>query len=564
MPERLRELVAVAVALSIGAAAFFTFCGWWVLLPTNIAWLDAGDRAMHQLGWMFYRAAPWGWPPGASPRLGIELANSIALVDGLPLLALPAKLLAPLLPEPVQYWGWWLLASFMLQAGFAYAVARELAAGRRVALAAAAFAVIAPAFLFRVPLHMALSSHFVVLAGLYLYLRRTPPAPWMWPLLAAATAAIHATLLAMVLALWAAALLERLWRRRLGGRRAAIEATLLPGATLAMLYLVGFFGVDSYAAAGYGDYKLNLAWPVLTYGWSVLIPGLPHTRLDYEGLSFPGIGVLALLLIALVAGAVRRADMRRWLPLALLLVGLMLFAVSKSPSFGAIDLGTLAVPGFVETLGEAFRSTGRFVWPLLYLVTVGAVVLVGRRFPPRLALPLLAVLFAAQALDSAPAWHRFRAQLPAPAATWPTPLTSPFWARAAAAGYDRLRAIPIETGFGSDFQAPGYYAVTHGMDTDIAYLGRVDAAAAAALAASKARLLETGAFEPRTLYLLDVPSSLAVMAHLEPGDLLATIDGRIVFARGGAALIDSLGIAPFSITGGRGGAAVAYGGAPSP
>ena len=126
-------------------------------------------------------------------------------------------------------------------------------------------------------------------------------------------------------------------------------------------------------------------------------------------------------------------------------------------------------------------------------------------------------------------------------------------ARTAAAGYDRLRAIPNETGFGSDFLAPGYYAVTHGMDTDIAYLGRLDPAAEAALAATKAGQLDTGAFEPRTLYLLDVPAALAVMAHLAPGDLLATIDGRIVFARGGAPLVADLGIDPMPAMGGRGG-----------
>ena len=43
----------------LGVAVFFVFCGWWVLIPTNIAWLDFADRAMHQLGWMFYRE-PFG------------------------------------------------------------------------------------------------------------------------------------------------------------------------------------------------------------------------------------------------------------------------------------------------------------------------------------------------------------------------------------------------------------------------------------------------------------------------------------------------------------------------
>jgi len=566
LPERLRDLLGLGAALLVGAAVFFVYCGWWVLLPTNIAWLDTGDRAMHQLGWMFYRAAPWEFPPGRSPLLGLELANSIALVDGLPLFAIPFKLVAAWLPTPFQYWGAWLLAVFVLQSAFAYRLARELGAGRRVALAAAAFALITPAFLFRVPMHMALSGHFVLLAALFLYVRRDAPAGWMWPLLAAVTAAIHGTLLAMVLALWFAALLERIWRGRFGDLQAVRETALVCLATAATLYLVGFFGTGSYGTYGYGAYKLNLLWPALTYGWSQLVPDLAHTRFDYEGLSFPGIGIAALLVVAALSGALlglRAAATRRWLPLAAMLLALMIFAVSKTPSFGPHDLADIPVPPLVDALGSAFRSTGRFVWPLLYLVTIGAVVLVGRRFRPAVALPLLLLAFIAQAVDSAPAWRAFAAGMARPAPSWLTPLVSPFWERAADAGYRRLRAIPIEGGFGSDWQALGYYAVTHGMDTDIAYLGRVDGAAHAALAAAKVELLETGAFEAHTLYVLGLPAALATLRHLEPGDLLATIDGRIVFARGGAELIEGLGIANTPTEGGRWLPPVAYGGSHS-
>src|SRR6476469_3453542 len=104
---------------------------------------------MHQLGWMFYRDAPWGLPPGASPHLGLELSSSIALVDGLPLLAIPFKLIGPLLPRPFQYWGDWWLACFVLQSVIGYRLARELGASRMAAIIAGGFAVMAPAFLFR-------------------------------------------------------------------------------------------------------------------------------------------------------------------------------------------------------------------------------------------------------------------------------------------------------------------------------------------------------------------------------------------------------------------------------
>lgn len=545
MPERLRDALGVAAAMLLGVAVFFVFCGWWVLLPTNIAWLDFADRAMHQLGWMFYRDTPWGVPPGASPRLGIELASSIALVDGLPLLAIPFKLIAPWLPQPFQYFGYWLLLSFVLQSLFAWRIARELGAGRYVSLAATAFVLITPAFLFRIPMHLALSSHWVLLAGLFLYVRRVPPSLWMWPLLAGLTAAIHATLLAMVLGLGLASWLQRLWLRRIGLVDAILEPALAAAAVVCVLWTVGFFGAGTYGSYGYGAYKLNLLWPFIRYGWSQIFPNLPHTNYDYEGLSFLGIGILALLLVAIGSGTVlrlRAALTRLWLPLLLILSGMMLFAFSKTISLGPFDILHIPMPGFMETLGAAFRSTGRFVWPLLYLITIGAVVLVGQRFRLAIALPVLLAAFTAQAVDSAPGWRPFAANMAKPSALWKTPLISPFWERAAAAGYNRVRAIPVRGALGKDWKPFGYYAVTHGMDTDDVYLSRVDEAKLEAARAQASKVLETGDFEPKTIYILDVGAALSASHQSNPQDLLAIVDHRIVFLRDGAALAEGLDI----------------------
>ena len=543
MPERLRDALGVLAAVLLGAVVFLLYCGWWVLIPTNIAWLDFFDRGMHQLGWMFYREAPWGIPPGRSSLLGIEIANSIALVDGLPLFAIPFKLIEHWLPRPFQYWGYWLLLSFILQSVFAWRIAREFGAARVVALVAAAFVLITPAYLFRVPLHMALSGHWTILAALLLYVRREPPRFWMWPLLVALTSAIHATLLAIVLTLWGASLVQRWWAKRT--RLVELVGEIGVGIVVAIvvLWTAGFFGTGSYGSYGYGYYKLNLLWPIISYGWSRVVPDLPHTDLDYEGLSFLGIGIFILVALAIVSGAVahlRYALSRSWLPLTLVLLALMVFAFSKDISILNIDLVSITVPGFIDAIGAAFRSTGRFVWPLLYIVTIGAVVLVARSFRTAVALPIILVAFVAQAWDTSPKFAEFEDSMPAPSTTWPVELKSPLWGRAAAAGYNRIRSIPVDEGFASDWKALGYFALTHGMDLDVAYLGRVDSDALAALSAHQEQVLQTGAFEPRTIYILDVRSSLLAAAHTGPDDLITVVDGRIVFLPGGHALGEGL------------------------
>lgn len=554
MTDTSRDRLGMLAAVALGAAAFFVVAGWWVLIPTNISWLVSGDRAMHQLGWMMFRDAPWSLPPGASPNLGLELANSIALVDGLPLFAIPFKLLGPLLPRPFQYWGDWWLLCFILQSLFGYHLARELGAARIVALLAAGFALIAPAFLFRLPLHMALAGHWTILAALYFYARREPARLRFWLLLLTATAAIHAYLLAMVVGIWFASYLQRSWLKRMGLRHAIVEPLSVVIVVALVLWAVGFFYPGSYASAGYGFYRLNLLGPIITYGdWSKLAPALPHSDYDYEGLSFLGIGVVGALVLAIASGSIRDIGhliRRRWLLLTLFCLACWVFALSNVIGIG--DRETAPIPyGPIETLGAIFRSSGRFVWPVLYLAIIGSVVVSARRMPKAMATVALAFLLAVQVYDSSAGWSFFRGTIPEPAAAWPTPLTSPFWGRAVQAGYTKIRGLPpISRNAGlprhPDWRWLEYLAATHGLALDTVQLGRIDNAAAQTLVGKANAILDGGPTEPDTLYILDAWAARHLAPHVQSGDLFALVDNRIVFIPGGAGLVDGLGVDPHS------------------
>jgi hypothetical protein len=352
----------------------------------------------------------------------------------------------------------------------------------------------------------------------------------------------------MVVAIWLAATLERLMRHRMIAFEAVVELVAGLAMALAVLWTSGFFVTGTLGTYGYGDYKLNLLWPLLTYkGWSQVFPDLPHTKYDYEGLSFLGIGILALLALSIASGALaqlRTTLTRRWWPLALVLILMMLFAVSKTVHVAEIQLLKLSLPQTIENLASTFRSTGRFVWPLLYFITIGVVVMVGRRFRFWFALPLVLVAFGAQVADSAPALLTFADRLAPVSDSWNTPLVSPFWQRASEAGLHKVRAIPVVSNPGTDWKVLGYYAVTHHIGLDSVYLGRVDANALAALRAHEADVLKTGNFDPDTLYILDPPSALEAEAHLTPADLFAFVDHRIVVVKNGAHLGDGLDLAP--------------------
>lgn len=97
---------------------------------------------------------------------------------------------------------------------------------------------------------------------------------------------------------------------------------------------------------------------------------------------------------------------------------------------------------------------------------------------------------------------------------------------------------------GNDWRPLGDHAVTHHMAIDSVYLGRTDGVALDALRAREKQVLQTGDFEPQTLYILDPASALLAKPLLTPDDLFVRVDDRIVVAKGDAHLADGLDLQP--------------------
>lgn len=515
------------------------FCWRWagpiVLDPQSIGWLAYNDRAQHTLGWWFFRDSPWNWPPGLSPRYGIELATGIGLVDGLPLLALPFKLISPWLPPVFQYWGLWFLLCFALQAAFGFALARALDMSRLVSSVAALFAVAFPAFLMRLTEHMALGGgHWLILAALWLYVKREPPRLYAWPLLLGLAAAVHPTLMTIAGAIWLASIAERLWRNRIVAVRALLEFALGIAAMLLVLWAAGVLQTSSYTSFGYGRFSANLLAFLDPDGWSRIIPDLAGTeRTPNEGFNFLGLGILLLvpLVVPLSVAHWRTPLQPRWLPLLVCCLALTLFAITHRPAFLDRPLFELPLPGVVEDFANIFRSSGRMLWPVGYLVTF-ALLLGAARWLGRLAAPVLLVLLATQIFDTSPGWARFRPAATAATTVWPTSMNDPLWQRLAP-HYERVRVLPVQEPSPYWFEL-SYFAWLKGLATDAVYLSRVDGAAYAAAQTAGEEALQSGSFDPSAIYVLSDEDTVSRVAwHVEPGDLYREIDGYYVFARGG-------------------------------
>ncbi len=533
----------LAPVLALGGLAFLLVAGAAVLAPWRDGWLGGDmDTETYRLGWLFFRDSPWSWPPAANPRYGLELGSSIFYADIIPLLALPMKALHGLVPVG-QYFGAWLLLCCILQAVFAAALLGRIGvAGREERLFGAALLVLAPFFLFRVGLHVALAGQWLLLAALWLAagpraMRRG--GAWLW--LVSIASLVHATLLALVGAIWIADLAMRLAAPGVDRRRLAAEALAVPALAAGGLWLGGFFAVTDgvQLGAGYGHYAMDLlGFANAPGGWSLLLPAWTPPEAHEGQAVFVGAGGL----LVLVAGAVAllhpdtraqawRGLRRRWL-LGLVLAGLVLLAVSHRATVAGFGPFLLPVPEAFTRLMEPFRSSSRLAWPALYAALVFGILLVCRRWRPAVAQRLLLLAACLQLVDTVGGWGPIQAGFRAAPAQMPAVFADPFWPEAARR-YARLRVLPPSGR--PDFQAwAGLADLAHrtGMATDIAYLARISRQARAdAVAAAEARVA-AGRYEPGSLYVVRPDWAARVRETAAETDLLAGIDGVLVLAPG--------------------------------
>lgn len=532
------------VAGLLGAIAYLIVAGPMPLDVTNTDWLFLKDDiATAQTGWTFYRYSPWAEQIALNPDYGMDFSGSILFSDAVPLLAIPFKALSPFLPETFQYFGLWTFASFVLQGVFGWLLMSRASENPAVRLMGAVILLLTPLYAYRLVActHMSLTAHWLVLGALYLCLPPHTRRPWLWwGLLVIASAFVHAYLFVMVTSLW----LADLARRGIVDVRKMWLEPIGVGAVLATLVAVTgvWAGPAGEFQGGFGWFKMNVLsafdpnpWtntPLDRPGWSFLLPDLPNWPGDYEGFAYAGLG--GFVLAALAAWALRpflRTHRIDWTytPLALALFGMGVFAVSQNVTFGSVNFW-LPWPGPLQTLGELFRATGRFIWPFYYFIFFACIWILAGKFSPRTLVIVLGGIALIQAVDTSRGWLT-DAQYLRHRGAFPAPFTSSFWEQAAER-YSTVRLAPRWVQH-PEYLYTAHFAQRHGMGTDASYLSRNDTEAQAAAEERIAHAIASGEWPSDTLYVLNEEVARQASVTLDRSrNFLARVDGAIVLAPG--------------------------------
>ena len=452
------------IPIFLGIVAYGFVSGFHGLNPWETEWLlpfrNGGiDSAVHYLGWEFFRQAPLlQWPLGLSPNLGQGSGGSISMTDSLPLFAFIFKPLLLWSDKPFQYFGIWTLTCFVLQSVFGWKVLAHWVNSRTCASIATCFLLITPAFVDRFTYHFALAGHWLILSAINLYFSPNS-AFWKWMLLSCVSALIQPYLSLLVLAIYVASSVSRLF----GGQATKLvelkRILLILGGLLFCAYQAGtfVFGASSGSTGGFGTYSANvLSFVDPGYSshtpelWSQSIQNQWQFEGQYEGFAFLGSGILFLsialipslfesikiqyalfcclavivsprilssisgvdqpqltgifgllvLSVAIMCWQKVRNKPIKFLPLFGTIAVVTIFSFSNRVFVGNHELVNIELPESILKLVSVFRVSGRSIWVAMYLVIFAILIVMLTRFRRIVAVPILALALVFQVAES--------------------------------------------------------------------------------------------------------------------------------------------------------------------
>ena len=569
----IEQYFAQMYAFVVGTVVFIYATGGRIIDPTNRDWLMLGDSAQHYLGWAFFRDTPLlQWPIGANPKLGLDFASSIVFTDSIPLAAFVFKPLNVVLPETFQYLGVWIWMCFVLQAYFGVRLLAHRVADRSLCGLGAALIVLAPVLSYRLVHqgygHIALVSHFVILAALDLYLDERGSVR-KWAILICCALLIQAYFVPMVVAIWLASMVSR----RLAIRDTARQVAIVLGSLGIVAVVSGFASLGGRLFVGDSsvtpeDFPYRFRWQPMALidsatdfstGWSHVMADQLELFGDVEGFTYlgsgfllvvlpavvlsilrkrsgivsardvvdvlgivaacallvpsrifsTGIAVMLFVVVAVIAGRSIRERRHRALLVAALLLGA--YSMTMRPGIGRRTFFEYDLVPVLEQFTQTFRTHARSSWVFYYVVLLALVVLVATRLPRRLAIGVLALAVVVSVVDSNPAMsqvrHRFTSQ-----PVWVNQLDDPMWDEVVQGRDSIITYPPLNNDLEGRWIHIEDFVQRRGMATNAGYFSRWSIDTYVRVNQRLHDELRAGEFDPKSLYVIFDPDMWAFLS----------------------------------------------------
>ena len=176
------------------------------------------------------------------------------------------------------------------------------------------------------------------------------------------------------------------------------------------MYIVGYFEIKYFdgIASGYGEYKLNLLSffdPVShSNSWSIIFPDLKLTSLEKsEGFNYFGLGSLIIIIFSFITFIRSKSKViyiKKNYIFCITSIFFTLFALSNKISFGNIEILHIELNNYLLAILSIFRASGRFFWPVYYLILIFSVIFTYKKVSEKKFTLLISVCLLVQIIDT--------------------------------------------------------------------------------------------------------------------------------------------------------------------
>ena len=376
---------------------------------TNINWITYKDTLIDQLAWKFFYNDNWHFPLGKNPNYGIEIGNSIVFTGAVPFLSIIFKIFKNFLPNNFQFFSFWIFLCFFLQLLFSYLIVYHFTQNKKYSVISSFFFILSPILFYRIPMHISLVGQWIILASFFAEtITKEKIRFYYWISILAISPLIHFYFTLMLSLIYFIIVFDRfLIEKKFSKLLKEISAPFF--SLLLVMYLSGYFEISlpDSLGYGYGYYKANIlsffnpASTAYNFSWSNFIPMIQTSGGEHEGFGYLGLGGI-ILFILLSFNFVKREPLlgfKKNRPYYLLIIIFFILAISNTINFGSFVLLDTPLPKFLYAPLSIIRASGRFIWPIYYLILIVGLILIYKKNEKKRALLILIIILCIQIID---------------------------------------------------------------------------------------------------------------------------------------------------------------------
>tara|TARA_Y100000590_G_scaffold360490_1_gene416796 strand:- start:1036 stop:3135 length:2100 start_codon:yes stop_codon:yes gene_type:complete len=371
------NFIQLILSLAIGFVLTIFFLGYENIGLTKTNWFIKYDTISDFLALKFFLNDKWHFPLGLNSNYG-DLNNSIVFSGAVPIFSLISKIFKNFLPYNFHFFPIWITICFALQIFFSYKIIFNFTKDNVYSLISSFFFIFTPILIYRLGFHLSLGAHWLILAYFFLELSNNKKNILFYKIiLITISSLIHFYFTIM---LFMMSLFFSFYRYlEFKNLKFFIKENIFILISLVLtMYFVGYFVIPptDTLGYGYGFYKSNL----LTFfdpsysdldTWSLFLPDIGNVKGEFEGFGYLGLGIIILsffLIIYIFKNFIPNIKLN--LKYILLSIIFLLLAFTNSINIGNFELINLKLPTFLYAPLSVIRASGRFIWPVYYLIII--------------------------------------------------------------------------------------------------------------------------------------------------------------------------------------------------